>query len=167
MLDKKIDAVYILLNMSSADKIIAAVLSGTKDKNIAFADLCKLLTALGFVHRVKGDHSNICERRYPRNYQYSTKRRQSESLSSTANTCYHFKISHGGIAMHKYERIIYWSEDDGTFIVEVPELPGCMADGDTSEHALQNAELVITEWLETAKKLGRDIPVPKGKLMYA
>ena len=56
MLDKKIDAVYILLNMSSADKIITSVLSGTKDKNIAFADLCKLLTALGFVHRVKGDH---------------------------------------------------------------------------------------------------------------
>ena len=69
--------------------------------------------------------------------------------------------------MHKYERIIYWSEDDGTFIVEVPELPGCMADGDTAEHALQNAEIVITEWLKTAKKLGRDIPVPKGKLMYA
>ena len=56
MLDKKIDAVYILLNISSADKIIATVLSGTKDKNIAFTDLCKLLTALGFVHRVKGDH---------------------------------------------------------------------------------------------------------------
>ena len=56
MLDKKIDAVYILLNMSSADKIIASVLSGTKDKNIAFADLCKLLTALGFVRRIKGDH---------------------------------------------------------------------------------------------------------------
>lgn len=69
--------------------------------------------------------------------------------------------------MHKYERIIYWSEDDGTFIVEVPELSGCMADSDTAEHALQTAEIVITEWLETAKKLGRDIPVPKGKLMYA
>lgn len=56
MLDKKIDAVYILLNISSADKIIASVLSGTKDKNIAFADLCTLLTALGFVRRIKVDH---------------------------------------------------------------------------------------------------------------
>ena len=56
MLDKKIDAVYILLNMSSADKIIAAILSGTKDKNIAFTDLCKLLASLGFVRRIKGDH---------------------------------------------------------------------------------------------------------------
>ena len=65
--------------------------------------------------------------------------------------------------MHKYERIIYWSEDDDAFIVEIPELPGCTADGDTAEHALQNAEIVITEWLETAKKLGRDISVPKGR----
>ena len=69
--------------------------------------------------------------------------------------------------MHKYERIIFWSEKDNKFIVEVPELPGCMADGDTAEHALQNAEIVISEWLETAKEIGREIPQPKGRLMYA
>ena len=103
------------------------------------------------VRRVKGDHFIYSKDGIPRNYQYSTGWRQSESLSSTANTCCHFEISHGGTAMHKYERIIYWSEDDGTFIVEVPELPGCMADGDTAEHALQNAEIVIAEWLKTAK----------------
>lgn len=69
--------------------------------------------------------------------------------------------------MHKYERIIYWSENDQKFIVEVPELAGCMADGATAIEALENVEIVISEWLETAKELGREIPQPRGKLMYA
>ena len=69
--------------------------------------------------------------------------------------------------MHKNERIIYWSEQDQKFIVEVPELAGCMADGETAAEALENVETVISEWIETAKAIGREIPVPKGKLMYA
>jgi predicted RNase H-like HicB family nuclease len=69
--------------------------------------------------------------------------------------------------MHKYERIIYWSEEDQKFIVEVPELPGCMADGATATEALENAEVIISEWIETANEIGRTIPEPKGKLMYA
>lgn len=69
--------------------------------------------------------------------------------------------------MHKYERIIYWSEQDQKFIVEVPKLAGCMADGETAAEALENVETVISEWIETAKAIGREIPVPKGKLMYA
>lgn len=69
--------------------------------------------------------------------------------------------------MHKYERIIYWSEQDQRFIVEVPELAGCMADGMTPAEALENVEVIISEWIETARKLGREIPVPKGKLMFA
>ena len=69
--------------------------------------------------------------------------------------------------MHKYERIIYWSEVDQRFIVEVPELPGCMADGMTPTEALENVEVLISEWIETAMALGREIPVPKGKLMFA
>lgn len=69
--------------------------------------------------------------------------------------------------MHKYERIIYWSEQDQRFIVEVPELAGCMADGNTAAEALENVEVVISEWIETAKEIGREIPQPKGKLMYA
>jgi predicted RNase H-like HicB family nuclease len=69
--------------------------------------------------------------------------------------------------MHKYERIVYWSEQDQKFIVEVPELAGCMADGETAAEALENVETVISEWIETAKAIGREIPVPKGKLMYA
>lgn len=69
--------------------------------------------------------------------------------------------------MHKYERIIYWSEDDQAFLVEVPELPGCMADGATPAEALANAEVIISEWLEVAQERGQEIPEPKGKLMYA
>jgi predicted RNase H-like HicB family nuclease len=69
--------------------------------------------------------------------------------------------------MTKYEIIIYWSEEDKAFIAEVPELPGCMADGKTYREALSNAEVVIAEWIDTAKELGRPIPQPKGKLMYA
>lgn len=67
----------------------------------------------------------------------------------------------------KYELIIYWSESDQAFIVEVPELPGCMADGQTYVEAVTNAEVVIQEWIETAQDLGRDIPTPKGRLLYA
>lgn len=67
----------------------------------------------------------------------------------------------------KYEMIIYWSDEDNTFIVEVPELPGCMADGQTYQEAVANAEAIIQEWIDTANDLGRSIPEPKGKLMYA
>jgi predicted RNase H-like HicB family nuclease len=67
----------------------------------------------------------------------------------------------------KYELIIYWSEVDQAFIVEVPELPGCAADGETYQEAVQNVEVVIQEWIETARELGRSIPEPKGRLMFA
>ena len=66
----------------------------------------------------------------------------------------------------KYELVIYWSEEDRSFIVEVPELPGCMADGETYEQAVANAQQVIAEWMETVRELGRPIPEPKGRLMY-
>ncbi|MFZ2325226.1 MAG: type II toxin-antitoxin system HicB family antitoxin [Ignavibacteriaceae bacterium] len=70
--------------------------------------------------------------------------------------------------MHKYEIIIYWSDEDKSFIAEVPELPGCIADGETHADAIKNVQLIIEEWIETAKKLGRKIPKPKGrKLQYA
>jgi predicted RNase H-like HicB family nuclease len=67
----------------------------------------------------------------------------------------------------KYEMIVYWSDEDDAFIVDVPELPGCMADGPTYETAVANAQIVIQEWLETAKELGRGIPEPRGRLIYA
>ncbi|HEV8588654.1 MAG TPA: type II toxin-antitoxin system HicB family antitoxin [Pyrinomonadaceae bacterium] len=69
--------------------------------------------------------------------------------------------------MSKYEVIIYWSEEDQAYLAEVPELPGCMADGSTYQEALANAETIIQEWIETATELGRPIPEPKGRLTYA
>jgi predicted RNase H-like HicB family nuclease len=63
--------------------------------------------------------------------------------------------------------VIYWSNEDEAFIAEVPELPGCVADGKTYTEAVANAEVVIGEWIATAKEMGRPIPEPKGKLMYA
>ncbi len=69
--------------------------------------------------------------------------------------------------MSKYEIIIYWSEDDKAFIAEVPELPGCAADGATYQEAITNVEVIIQEWIKTAKELGRPIPKPKGRLVFA
>ena len=65
----------------------------------------------------------------------------------------------------RYELIIYWSEEDKAFIAEVPELAGCMADGETYQEAVQNAEIVIQEWIETAQELERPIPAPNGRLI--
>jgi predicted RNase H-like HicB family nuclease len=67
----------------------------------------------------------------------------------------------------KYETIIYWSEADQAFIAEVPELPGCAADGATKQAALKNVDVVVKEWIATAKSLGRPIPEPKGRLVFA
>ena len=69
--------------------------------------------------------------------------------------------------MSKYEIIIYWSEEDNAYIADVPELPGCMADGATYQEALANAEVIIAEWIETANEVGRTIPEPKGRLVFA
>jgi predicted RNase H-like HicB family nuclease len=68
---------------------------------------------------------------------------------------------------YRYEIIMYWSEEDQAFIAEVPELPGCAADGGTYQEALANVQVITHEWIETAKELGRPIPQSKGRLMYA
>jgi len=67
----------------------------------------------------------------------------------------------------RYEVIIYWSDEDEAFIAEVPELPGCASDGQTYEEALSNVQVIIEEWIGTAKELGRPIPEPRGRLMFA
>ena len=68
---------------------------------------------------------------------------------------------------YKYEIIVYWSNEDEAYIAEVPELPGCMADGKTYEDVIKNVQRIISEWIETTKSLERSIPKPKGKLAYA
>lgn len=67
----------------------------------------------------------------------------------------------------RYEIIIFWSQEDDAFVAEVPELPGCMADGRTYQETLSNTEKMIREWIETAQELGRPIPQPRGRLSYA
>ena len=69
--------------------------------------------------------------------------------------------------MIRYEVIIYWSHEDEAFIAQVPELPGCMADGATYQEALANVEIIIQEWIEAARESGRPIPGPKGRLVFA
>jgi predicted RNase H-like HicB family nuclease len=71
------------------------------------------------------------------------------------------------MSKHRYEIIIYWSDEDQAFIAEVPELAGCAADGKTQAEALQNVEMVMDEWIETARSLNRAIPEPKGRLVFA
>jgi predicted RNase H-like HicB family nuclease len=68
---------------------------------------------------------------------------------------------------YRYEIILYWSDADQAVVAEVPELPGCMADGPTYREALQQIEIVITEWIATARELGRPIPVPQGRVRFA
>ena len=67
----------------------------------------------------------------------------------------------------KHEVIIYWSDEDDVFVAEVPELPGCMADGRTHKGALRAVERVAREWIETARELGREVPAPRGRLKFA
>jgi predicted RNase H-like HicB family nuclease len=69
--------------------------------------------------------------------------------------------------MPRYEIIINWSQVDEAFIAEVPELPGCAADGKAYKEALANVEIIIQGWIETAKELGRPIPAPRGRLAFA
>ena len=69
--------------------------------------------------------------------------------------------------MLRYEIIIYWSDEDQAFIAKVPELPGCAADGETYQAALQNVEVIMQQWIETARQLGRIVPQPKGRLLFA
>jgi predicted RNase H-like HicB family nuclease len=82
-------------------------------------------------------------------------------------SCFVIKLQWRIAMSSKYEIIIYWSQEDQAFISEVPELPGCMSDGQTYQEALLNAETIIKEWIETAQELGRPVPKAKGRLMYA
>jgi predicted RNase H-like HicB family nuclease len=92
-------------------------------------------------------------------------RREGEGVSSQARAVIPKYV--WGDNVVKYEIIIYWSCEDEAFIAEVPELPGCAADGGSYQEALDNVQVIIREWIETAKELGREIPEPKGRLIFA
>lgn len=69
--------------------------------------------------------------------------------------------------MSKYDKILHWSEEDAAWLVTVPDLPGCMADGKTQEEALHNVETIISEWIETAKTDGVNVPLPRSSFQRA
>lgn len=80
----------------------------------------------------------------------------------------HHMFGMAGIAMNKYEIIIFWSDEDTAFVADVPELPGCMAHGSSHAEALANAQEAVELWIQTARDLGRSVPEPKGRrLLYA
>ena len=125
--------------MAKYDDLLSRILRGTSDANIPFTQLRHLLRRLGFEERIRGDHHIF------------TQAGVEKMMKSK----------------WKYEIILYWSEEDQAYIAEVPELPGCAADGPTYRQALANVEVIIQEWIETAKELNRPIPAPKGRLLYA
>lgn len=153
--------------MGKYSKLMQKILVGEADSNIDFVSLCHLLSRLGFDQRVKGDHHIFTPGMLQRLSTCNPRGvRPSRIRSNRSETCWS-PTGWGAPMSIKYELIIYWSEEDGSFLVEVPELPGCMADGETYEQVVANAQRVIEEWIATARELGRPIPEPKGRLMYA
>jgi predicted RNase H-like HicB family nuclease len=149
-------------------QLLLQVLRGTADANIRFDDLRSLLTSLGFVERVKGSHHIFTKPDVMEilNVQPRGSLAKPYQVKQVRAAIVRYKLAEG-VRMTKYEIILYWSDDDGAFIAEVPELPGCAADGPSRQEALANAEIVISEWLETARELGRTVPEPKGRLLFA
>lgn len=145
--------------MGKYDKLRQKILAGGSDGNINFQQLCQLLRRLGFEERIRGSHHIFTREGIDEIINLQPK--ASRSGVSWSHTTWENPMS------VKYELVIYWSDDDQSFVVEVPELPGCMADGETYEQAVTNAQQVIREWIDTAVELGRPIPEPKGRLMYA
>ena len=130
-------------------KTLSKVLGGLADKNIRFQDLKKLLSDLGFSVRIKGDHHIFYKEGVEEivNLQPlsdgKAKAYQVKQVRVSLNTNFIKEFK-----MYKYELIIFWSAEDGRYVVEVPELSGCMADGKTYEEAITNIKEAIEGWLE-------------------
>jgi predicted RNase H-like HicB family nuclease len=147
--------------MSKLKKTLTTLLEGRSDANFDFGDLCFLLARAGFTPRQgKGSHHIYFKVTCNRAARSRNLTKSNKSATSSSNT-------NSTSTDMRYELIIYWSKTDESFIVEVPELPGCMADGATYEAAVANARVVVQDWIDTAKSLGRTIPEPRGKLAYA
>lgn len=133
-----------------------------------FADLIHLLEDLGFEFRIKGSHHIFFKKGTEEIINLQADGKNGKTLPGKTGKKLNCQIqTFQFFRMSKFEIIIFWSKEDKRFLAEVPELPGCMADGKTYSEALQNAEEIMDEWIETAKSLGREIPEPKGKLRYA
>jgi predicted RNase H-like HicB family nuclease len=147
----------------SAEKTLDKILRGDSDANIRFEELCHLLQAKGFRMRVSGSHhiftqTGVMER--------VNLQREGQAISGSTSAENSGKLQ---IVMkaNSYEMIIWWSAEDEAYVVDVPELPGCMAHGATRQEAIKNTEDAIKFWIKTAKDDGQEIPQPRGRLVYA
>lgn len=156
--------------MPKPAKTLDRILSGAADASLRFDDLRQLLLRLGFQERVRGDH-HIFTKEGVEEILNLQPRFFGEGVSGEAGAERGFELSvRRSTVMSddvRYEIIIYWSTQDEAFIAEAPELPGCAADGPTYREAIAAIENVIQEWLDTAKELGRPIPKPRGRLIFA
>ena len=150
--------------MSSNDRLLSTILLGSSDSNIRFNDLRRLSIRLGFDERTSSSHhifrkSGIDERVNLQRDGNVTKVYEVRQVRAIL-----IKIpTRRRLIMHKYEIILYWSNEDQVFVAEVPELPGCVAHGETQEVALANAQEATQLWIETALEFGDPIPQPRGR----
>lgn len=159
-LDREIQAV------TRIDKLWDRLLSRFSERNFAFEDLRTLLLGLGFDERIRGGTTSLRVRGSRRSSTCSPKvasrsRTKFDRCASSSRDTGFWKDA--TMDELRYEIVLFWSEEDQAYIAEVPELPGCMADGTTYEGALKAAEVVIREWIETARDLGRPIPQPRRR----
>jgi predicted RNase H-like HicB family nuclease len=155
--------------MSKIEKLILKILRGKSDANISFDDLRNLLLHFGFQERVRGSHHIFVKELVEELINLQSRWESGEAIPGQTGSPDPFKVRDGRLRlMHRYEIIIYWSEEDQVFVAEVPELPGCATHGDSGDQALANCHEAISLWIDTAREFGRTIPVPKGRrLQYA
>ncbi len=153
---------------------MSRVLSGMADQSVRFQDIRGLLLALGFAERVRGSHHIYTRADVEEilNLQPAgSGQAKLYQVRQVRQLIVKYKLAEERTRMNdaplRYEVIIYWSQDDGAFIAEVPELPGCAADGQTPQEALAEVQVVARQWIETARDLGRAVPEPKGRLVFA
>ena len=155
--------------MNPNDGLRERILSGRSDANFRFDDLRLFLLRLGFVERVRGSHHIFRKEgvREQINLQRDGSHAKPYQVRQVRTHYPEIQVRRGRV-MHKYEIIIYWSNEDDAFVAEAPELPGCAAHGDTQEAALENIRQAMDLWLETAREFRDPIPEPKGeRLMLA
>ena len=149
------------------NRLLRRILDGRSDANIRFDELRRLMYWLGFSERIRGSHHIYRKPVWMRKSTYNRSEAWPRNIRRGNRKLYSSNTDLGLVGL-KYEIIIYWSEQDGHYIAEVPELPGCMADGETLEETLTMVQEVMQLWIETASEYGGPIPEPKGRrLMFA
>ena len=154
--------------MAGKDKVLEQILRATSDSSIRFDGLCQLLRRLGFDERIRGSHHIFRKAGVEERIDI-----QSDGQNAKAYQVRHTQgdrpiPSRSQRIAHKFEVIIWWSDEDKCFVAEVPELAGCMAHGETPQAAPDSAQEAIQLWIDTAKEFGDPIPEPKGgRLKFA